>query len=180
MSFIENLLSKLFGGFCNELLEKYLKERYRKKTIDKKLFEELHDLLPSERGEAVNFFANYHFEVGFEENRMKPLETFKLDWRDANHEFLDRKLEKKRKDLYAKISIFIDYFNSPYRHLKVWNPADLNPLEKSKIMLGFSDEFKNRTPEEYEKKVEKLKILANDVWLAHQELVRLARQKLLL
>ena len=69
-----------------------IEERVSGQSVDRALFQRLRQDLPSDGSIAfidTNNFAGFPFET----SRLKDLDTFVHDWDDAEHEFLNKKLE---------------------------------------------------------------------------------------
>jgi len=73
---------------------------------DKELFEKLLAELPPD-GPEMNFLRHQDIGAPFRSNELRELNNFIRYWDDAAHEFQNRKLEKKRKELHEKMNIFL-------------------------------------------------------------------------
>lgn len=79
---------------------------HRKRTNpDMELFRKLLTELPPE-GRAIYFLEGHDISAPFESSVLDELDSFNRYWNDAAHEFHNKKLEKKRKELYQKMNDF--------------------------------------------------------------------------
>lgn len=136
-------------------------------SADEELFKALIAVLPSEY--ALDFLGKHDFASAFPRERLHPLDEFKSEWNDAEHEFLDPKLEKLRKKLYQKVKDLIGVMNN-----RIFSMDDM-PIRD---YYGIPNKWDIEQPVKYKEAVEILNAKAGEVSTAHQEFVRLARKKL--
>jgi len=135
------------------------------REVDKKLFEDLKQTLPSNGSIAV---IDQHNMAGwsFQWSQLDDLDNFAHNWGDAEHEFLTKKLEAKRKLLHQKVRDYLMLL------AKETFPRS-NP--------GFSsvpEEWEIEQPERFERVVEQLHEQAGEIVELHQDLFRAARKTL--
>ena len=105
--------------------------------------------------------AGFSFDIG----RLDDLYNFLNTWNDAEHEFLDKKLEEKRRRLLKLIA--------EYTHLIGYNTF---PTDR-----GFQTvppEWEDEQPDRFHETVKQLHDKAGEVVEAHQQLIRAARKRL--
>jgi hypothetical protein len=105
--------------------------------------------------------AGFSFEV----DRLDDLYGFLHGWDDAEHEFLDKKLEEKRKRLLKLIA--------EYSHL-----IGMNTWRTDLGLQTVPPEWEGEQPDRFREVVTNLHDKAGEIVSAHQDLVRAARKKL--
>ena len=76
------------------------------RAADKIIFEKLKNTLPSKG--SIEFINQQNMAgCSFERSRLNDLWTFMYEWNNAEHEFLNQRLEEKRKKLYGKIKEYL-------------------------------------------------------------------------
>jgi hypothetical protein len=133
-------------------------------TVDRELFQRLRQDLPSDGSIAfidTNNFAGFSFDL----SRLNDLDTFIHAWDNAEHEFLNKELEQKRKQLMKLvkeylITIALETFPT---HTPGWNTVP--------------DEWEIEQPDRFNATVTKLHNLAGQIVNLHQNLFRTARNK---
>lgn len=95
---------------------------------------------------------------------LKDINSFTQEWNDASHEFIDPKLEGKRKDFMVKLTSFE---NGLWSITWKTENGDLSVL---------SHKFKEEDPRW--EKINELNAMGTEVHNAHQELVRACKAKL--
>jgi hypothetical protein len=134
------------------------------KEADRKLFQQFKQVLPSNG--SIDFIdkqnmAGFSFHVG----RLDDLYKFLHTWNDAEHEFLDKKLEEKRQRLLKLIA--------EYSHL-----IGMNTWQTHLGLQTVPPEWEDEQPERFLEVVTSLHDKAREIVVAHQDLVRAARRKL--
>ena len=104
--------------------------------------------------------------VSFEWSSLSDVNNFYRKWNDAEHEFHDPKIEAKRKELYVKISTFLNF-------------VSLNTFPNQQYdRQSVPKEWQRDQSERYTNTVRQLNALADEVVQKHQELVRMGRIRL--
>lgn len=135
------------------------------RTVDKSLFEKFKSTLPSDG--SIDFIdKNNMAGFSFERSRLNDLSNFFYDWGNAEHEFLNKTLENKRKILHEKIGAYLKIigFETFPTHLPGRNTVP--------------PEWEYEQPERFHKTVDKLHSLAGEIVDIHQDLIRTCKQKL--
>ncbi len=132
-------------------------------SVDRKLFEEFLELLPSDG--VIVFVSTFDFGGIFFHDRLKNLRTFRATWDNPEHEFLDRTLETKRKEFYQAVNEFMSHI-----------VANTFVIEDGKQAVP--REWEYQQPKRYHDAIESIHNSANKVSKRHKELVRIARKKL--
>lgn len=129
---------------------------------DKEVFEKLLAELPPD-GRGMNFLKHQDIGASFESNSLNELDNFIHHWDDAMHEFHNKKMEEKRKELYQKITCFqnklcLNVFASNQRGCLT---MDLEDMKMDRDKLNTRDELND---------------MATEVYEIYQELVRIGRK----
>jgi hypothetical protein len=159
----ESVTSSLatLAAFVGLLVEQKI---HNDKISNRKLFEQFKEVLPSNG--SVAFIDNLNMAAGsFHPTNLDDLDNFAAGWNDAEHAFLDRKLEKKRKHLLELIK--------EYRLLVGGNTFRTRDGEQT-----VPPEWEDEQPDRFNQVVKMLHDKAGEVVDAHQQLIRLARKKL--
>ena len=82
-------------------------EKSRIKNPDVELFKKFLRALPSNRD--ISYVSREHMGGPIDMNQLNQLRRFKYDWNNAEHEFIDRDIEGKRKSLRNLIEEFYTY-----------------------------------------------------------------------
>lgn len=136
----------------------------KSKEHDSILFALLLKELPTESN-TMQLLAHHDFGGSFPFESINPLDVFIERWQDAEHEFIDKQLNKLRRQLVESIQQFLEKLN-----------LNVYPDESGKrLSIGMRD-FEDR-PEMFALAKE-LNELSTNVFQVHQEPVRRARQKL--
>jgi hypothetical protein len=135
------------------------------REVDRALFLTFKETLPSNGSISFvdqNNFAGFPFEL----KELRDLDRFVHEWGDAEHEFLNRKLEVKRKQLLKLVKKFLGVIalQTFPTHTSGWNSVP--------------EEWETEQPERFHKVVNQLHTLAGQIVAAHQDLIRMARRKL--
>ena len=134
-------------------------------AVDRDLFQRLRQDLPSDGSIAfidTNNFAGFSFQL----SRLSDLDTFVHVWDDAEHEFLNKKLEQKRKQLMTLVKEYLAVIalQTFPTHTPGWNSVP--------------EEWELEQPQRFNEVVGKLHDLAGQIVALHQDLFRIARRKL--
>ena len=129
---------------------------------DRKLFERLHELLPSQH---IRDISDYNFGAAFRVKWIEPLILYDESWIGPEHEFHDKKLEKRKQKLSKSVNDFVKAVAyHTYR-------------EKSSIQR-LPREMQRDNPKEYWKLAGKINELSSQVGKDHQDLIRSAKKRL--
>lgn len=107
MALLYNLITVYFDKFLISKQEVLKQEKWLVK--DKLLFEKFLEELPSNG--SVEFLRTHSFQNGFYLEYLRQILNFEQNWNDAEHEFINEKLEKLRKELLENIKDFV-YVNA--------------------------------------------------------------------
>lgn len=137
--------------------------REKRNNPDRQLFEAFLEVLPSHG--SIEFIKTHNIGGTFDPEELNDLRRFTYEWIDPEHEFLNNRLEKKRRKLHELTeqylySIAVNTFpthSGRQRVLPRWE------LER---------------PKPFGEVVNELHDLADQVADAHQDLVRTARKTL--
>lgn len=134
------------------------------KEADRKLFQQFKQVLPSNGN--IDFIDKQNMAgFSFDLDRLDHLYDFLHRWNDAEHEFLDKKLEEKRKRLLKLIA--------EYSHL-----IGMNTWRTDLGFQAVPSEWEDEQPDRFREVVTNLHDKAGEIVAAHQDLVRTARKKL--
>lgn len=139
---------------------------FRSKThraADRILFNSFLELLPS--GELIDFLMNHDMSAGFSRDRLANVVKFKIEWNNAESEFLDPVLESHRQMLRTEVVEF-------------WEAVDEYIDEPQPNWWRVSQQIRDGDAEIYAQAVAELHDLATRVAQAHQSLIREARKRL--
>ncbi len=137
--------------------------------VDRKLYEEIREILPSDRGSIV-FLRFHEYASSFHEDAHADIEKFAQNCSRPEFEFLDADLEGLR----GKLARSIDQFLRAVSLL-------VYPVEGRDYRYAVPQEWRYLSEEskrEWQESVDKLNDLSAKVCQAYDELVRLCRRKL--
>ena len=129
---------------------------------DLSLFNELLKTLPDSG--SVRFIAQHDMGAAFKIEELDDLKDFYHEWRGATHEFLNKKLEKKKRELSDQIGKYLDSVL-----------ADVFPTDREG-MYSVPREWQIKFPERYKATLGEMHKLADEVVRAHQDLVSSAKR----
>lgn len=133
--------------------------------VDKALFMKFKDTLPSNG--TISFVDENNFAgFSFERKRLHDFDNFVYTWNDAEHEFWDKQMESKRKELLGLINTYLNII------------ATETFTTNTPGWKSVPEEWEEEQPERFEKAVSQLHNLAGEIVAKHQSLIRLARKKL--
>ncbi|MFC1528689.1 hypothetical protein ACFL5B_02140, partial [Candidatus Latescibacterota bacterium] len=101
----------------------------------------------------------------FDPEKLEDLRIFYYQWHDAAHEFRNKKIEEKRKLLWFWIEKYIKSLAA-------------NTCLNDQGLQTVPPEWEIEHPERYKEVVNNFHNLTGQIVLAHQDLVRYAREKL--
>ncbi len=111
------------------------------------------------KGFSVPFLKDHDMGAPFHNNSLKEMENFLENWSDAEHEFMDKKAENKKKELYNKLKAF---------HEKL--SLNIFPMEREGM---FSMEIANFETNEHKlKTMRELNESSFELYEIHQELTK--------
>jgi hypothetical protein len=128
---------------------------------DVKLFEEFLVTLPSDGD--IEYIKDYDMAGPIERDRLKQLNRFYYDWDNAEHEFIDRKLEKKRKQLFKSITLFFEAYGK-----YTFSTGDR--------FQRVPPEWQGDHPQKHREAVELLNDRAESIFILHQTFIRVAQR----
>jgi len=140
-----------------ELAEK----KSQKNNPDIILYNRLIELIPS--GNIIEFLKNHDFGGPLNSEYLNPLRDFNYYWDNAEYEFLNPKLEAKKRDLMKATNEFIGYFA-------------LNTWSLGGNIQSVPADWQDDNPERWEKTRSELNRLSDRIVTVHQELVRMAKK----
>lgn len=130
-------------------------------ALDKELYEKFIKILPTNG--SIDFIKNNNFAgFSFELESLKNIREFRFTFCDAEHEFIDKELEKLRIELLDLIGQFMTIIG-----LKTF------PTSNGRQTVPPEWEIDNQ--EEFWETVRKLESLSDQIYEKHQELIRRAR-----
>jgi hypothetical protein len=136
-----------------------------KMNPDVDLFNRLLKDLPTEG--SISFISTHDFHNLFDIKELDDLKTFVRHWNDAEHEFLNKKLEKKRR----KLLLLIDEL---YENIGSYIFSDDYVVDKYRI----PKEWRLIKPELYNQAAAVLHEASDKVFECHQDLIRQGRKSL--
>jgi hypothetical protein len=128
---------------------------------DIKLYNKLIGLIPSST--LIEYLKVWDFGGPFDSEYLDPLRDFNHYWNNAEHEFMNSKLEAKKKELLT----VTDEFLACIGH-NTW------PLHKG--YQSIPAEWQEDQPARWEKAQTELNRLSNKIVTVHQEFVRMAKK----
>jgi len=137
-------------------------------SADKAMFQKFLEILPSSGSMAfidVNNFAGFSFDW----RELDPLRRFDHEWNDAEHEFLNPRMEAKGKKLLILVNRYLQNLAT-----NTWLLKD-QPGGK---FASVPQEWEDEQPERFLKVVNSLHEQAGKIVSVHRKLVRLGRQHL--
>lgn len=136
-----------------------------RKATDKELFQQFLTTLPSTG--SIEFIQSFNFSgFSFPYARLQDLQTFRYDWSNAEHEFLDSEMEQKRAKLLELVYKFLDYIAT-----NTW------PTEGNTDFSTVPPEWEYDDPDRFNKVVKIIHNLAQQIFELHVDLVRTGRKK---
>jgi hypothetical protein len=142
-------------------------ENIDQKTTDKALFTKLLDTLPSSG--SIEFVGSHVVEhSSFDRDNLGQLRRFSQEWARPENYFLDSEFDKKREHLLEIVDEYLHYLacNTFIDDRKEFNISSI------------PGEWITEQTERYNKTVETLNNLANQLVAAHTDLINMARKKL--
>ncbi len=152
----------LFAGLIAQEI-KGQKSNDNKSEQDKFLFSKFLNDLPSNNG-SIFFLSQHDFHNDFELSKLNQIRNFTRSWSNAEHEFLNKNLEKIRLELILKIDEFI-YCSSmnTFAQGDGWQTSIPNYKEDGGI------------PESRQKSIAEMNDLSSSIVKKHQNLIRLSK-----
>ncbi|MFC1651254.1 hypothetical protein ACFL2X_06755 [Candidatus Latescibacterota bacterium] len=146
------------------LIYEEIKDLRKSEESDITLFKEFIEALPYEG--SITFIDCTDMScIHFDPEKHNDLRNFFYHWDDASHEFVDIKIEKKRKVLWELIQEYIMELGT-------------NTVPTDDGLQTVPPEWKTEQPERFQEVVDNFHDLAGQIVLAHQELIRYAKKKL--
>jgi len=133
------------------------------KEYDKKLYDELINLLPTLG--VITFIDQQNMGDTFRDSNLDPLRTFNNEWNCADREFINADLETIRKSLWQKSEEYLMLIATHTRYLR-------NSMELRSISVDWEG-FEQ--PKYLREVVDSLHLLAEEIVHLHRTLIRTAR-----
>jgi len=148
-----------------EEMEDELKRKTRE--ADQKLYEEFISTLPSDSGSIIHL-KDHPFASGYENEYLSELRDFVHYWDNAQHEFLDQKVEESRRNLLDASYEFLGFLAKNFASSR--KRADLLlPIHKHNPNLG---------QEKERELIEKCDKLQDKVLEKYKTFIRTAKERL--
>lgn len=96
----------LFSSFLFSEYKIYSASNISKADVE--LFHKLKEDIPYS---AIDFIKNHSLQSPFDNTKLDPFFNFLVPWENVHHMFLDKKLEKLKKELHKDIDAFTDLVN---------------------------------------------------------------------
>lgn len=132
------------------------------KEYDKKLYDELINLLPTSG--IIDFLRQQNMGDTFLDANLDPLWTFDSTWNCVNREFINTNLENIRKDLWKKTHEYLLIIS-----VETWFVGNSTKLR------AIPSEWQFENPERFCKVVDSLHTLTSEIVDLHTKLIRTAR-----
>jgi hypothetical protein len=178
-------------GILGIVLGRYLKWFDRQSEKDRELIEKIVNLVPVE-GEALQFLRHHDFGNSYRDGQTEPFWALRRLFSQPSYFFIDKKLEKAKKDLVQELTSFEELISTEVFvsdvNPKFWQLAD---PDKTAIEMAFikdrrgekmSDEEFARLEEEswsyYNNTKKKLETMANNICRKYDTLMIEAHKKL--
>jgi len=151
------------GAYLGTEYALYKKGPSQDNEHDIALFEEFQKALPFE--DSIRFLQQTDMAGSFRSSDVEHIRQFHATWDNADYEFKDRVIEKARMRVYRAIDDFINY-------------SAENILRHHNFLLRVPKEWKEEKPDKYNKVVDTLNDMADEIVDSHQELIRIVKKKL--
>ena len=139
-------------------------EQTKVDPTDKKLFHEFLENLPYEGG--ISFIDSTDMsEAVYDPQIHDDLRNFYLYWDNAAHEFINKKIEKRRRYLWELVESYIV-------------ALDTYTVPATRGKRRVSPELKEKEPERWQEIIDDFHYFAGQIVLAHQDFIRYAKNKL--
>jgi len=159
IALIYNILTNYF------VHKETIKKLENHSSKDKDLYDRLLIELPSKG--SIDFLRNHDFHNPFHINKFDHLFNFIYEWDNAEHEFINKDIEKTKKTLLDEINQFLDYSGTKTYPLKV---------DFQTVMTNIDSEIE--LSEETKKNISKLNEYGSSIYNLHQKLIRKGRENL--
>ena len=153
-----------FLGSLGLLIYEEIKDLRKSEESDITLFKDFIETLPYE-GSITFIDCTDMSSSHFDPEKHNELRNFYYHWDDASHEFVDIKIKKRRKVLWELIEKYIMQLGT-------------NTVPTDDGLQTVPLEWKTEQPDRYQEVVDNFHNLAGQIVVAHQELIRYAKQKL--
>lgn len=135
------------------------------RPVDAELFGRFLQALPS-RG-AINYIKGHDMGGAISVFWMEQLMHFQVEWHDAEHEFLNKNLQKRLSKLLCAVDDYVDYFSIH----TFTGPSDMSHAR-------VYPELRESKPELVKEVVSNLHAMADKVVSLHEDLVREGRRRM--
>lgn len=165
LALVHNIGYQIFM-YKNKKLECFEKQELIE--VDKKLFSEFVELLPSD-GLDVKLLEEHDFGNSHHGNEVKALDRFVHTWNNAQKQFLDPELEQKRSNFITKSRHFI--YTLASRSYAIGN---------GEIFSCVPDAYRSAWdwPPHVDEQIRELNYLGTELFELHKDLILTARKKL--
>ncbi|MFC1541705.1 hypothetical protein ACFL50_04550 [Candidatus Latescibacterota bacterium] len=159
---IESLIS--FLTFLGLLIYEEIKDLRKSEDSDIALFKDFLETLPFEG--SISFIDCTDMSSScVDPEKHNDLRNFLYHWDDASHEFIDNNIEKRRKVLWKLIEEYIIALGT-------------HTVTTDDGHHTIPPEWKTEQPEYYNEVIDSFHNLAGQIVIAHQEMIRYAKNKL--
>ena len=170
LSSAENLLNDIleplpaFVGSLGLLIYEEIKDLRKSEESDITLLKKFLEILPYEG--SISFIDGTDMSATcFDPEKHNDLRNFYYHWDDASHEFIDNNIERRKKILWDLIEEYITALGT-------------NTVSTDDGLQTVPHEWKTEQSKHYKEVVDNFHILAGQIVVAHQEMIRYAKKKL--
>jgi len=158
-----NILTNYFNKYL--LHKETIKKLGNYLSEDKKLYKILLKELPSNG--SINFLRDHDFNYPFRLSELDQLVDFIYNWDNAEHEFIDKDIEKIKTNLFDEIKNYLEYSSMNTYPLKA-------EFQTVKTDIDSEIELSETTKEN----ISQLNKYGDTIYNLHQELIRNGRESL--
>lgn len=166
LALVHNIIAKKYFPYKTTLLNE--KNANILSEVDKNLFLQFLKEFPSDSNTVI-FLKEHDFNNSYLINNFQLLEIFVQSWNNAQREFIDKELESKRSELWAKCHAF--------EMQLIENSHPVNTGLLSCIPENYRNEWTDKS-ESVKQVINELNRMATECYKLHQDFVRLGRVKL--
>ncbi|MDP2204287.1 MAG: hypothetical protein Q8K07_19905 [Methylicorpusculum sp.] len=140
----------------------------RQRYADLVLFNEFKSAFPSNSA-SVRLLEEHDFGNSYPGDSTSHIERFVVDWNNAEHQFLDSAIEKKRQELWACCNNFLNTLAS-----------HSGPITASPFFSAIPDMYRGDWdwPDFVSERVKELNTKASECFTCHQEFIALSKNRL--
>ncbi|WP_300671538.1 hypothetical protein [Desulfoluna sp.] len=159
-------IMSLAGFVTTEYQDYKSKKGDARNSKDKELFERFCNLLPS--NEVMEFIRYHDFLTEFKREKIQPLSDFSYEWDNAEHKFLNKKIEKCRENFLSAVHEFKE-------HIAEYTCPNNNGLQAVRVDSQKHDSVQEKR---FRTEASIINKSANKLYDLHQQLISLGRSKL--